>query len=187
MSKDARALDFLFLRGRHANLEAKTIHPVSQMRGQGLRAGQQGQPRTQSFPECICRSGSTEPKTEGIRGSRGKARVTLLRGSPIVSGHTVGPQVAPLVPAAPAGRTWLACPRPPCSSSLSPGLLSRPRGLLFTQTVNTYRAALNTPWFPDSRAFREAPAPVQGRTRVWVWPGAAEEELNSVPAPTPGL
>ena len=96
MSKDARALDFLFLRGRHANLEAKTIHPVSQMRGQGLRAGQQGQPRTQSFPECICRSGSTEPKTEGIRGSRGKARVTLLRGSPIVSGHTVGPQVAPL-------------------------------------------------------------------------------------------
>lgn len=58
MSKDARALDFLFLCGLYANLEAKTIHPVSQMTGRGLRAGQQGQPRTQSFPECICRSGA---------------------------------------------------------------------------------------------------------------------------------
>ena len=29
MSKDARALDFLFLCGLYANLEAKTIHPVS--------------------------------------------------------------------------------------------------------------------------------------------------------------
>ena len=42
----------------YANLKAKTIHLVSQMRGQGLSAGHQGQPRTQSFPECICRSGA---------------------------------------------------------------------------------------------------------------------------------
>ena len=55
---------------------------------------------------------STEPMTEGIRGSHGKARVTPLRGSPIISGHTVGPQVAPLVPAAPAGLAWLAGPGP---------------------------------------------------------------------------
>lgn len=58
VSKDTSALDFLFLCSLHANLKAKTIHPASQMREQGLRGSQQGQPRTQSFPECICRSGA---------------------------------------------------------------------------------------------------------------------------------
>ena len=58
VSKDTRALDFLFLCSLYANLKAKTIHLVSQMRGQGLSVGHQGQPRTQSFPECICRSGA---------------------------------------------------------------------------------------------------------------------------------
>lgn len=131
VSKDTKALDFLFLCGLHANLKTKTIQPASQMRGQGLRAGQQGQPRTQSFPECICRSGALSalsPLTEGILGSRGKARVTQLRGSPIIGGHTVGPQVTPLVPAALLDSPgWPA--QGPLFSSLSPGLLSRPRGL----------------------------------------------------------